>query len=78
MNTHKICSDFEKLVLSGAALPEIVVKLRQLKRQGIERDVIRYKLDFMRNETRDDEAKARINEVTEIVAGFCSTENSVW
>jgi hypothetical protein len=60
------------------SLDEISNILRTLKESGVERNVVREFLNYLRKYSVDDESEDRILEILDIVEGFCNEKYIVW
>lgn len=68
-----------KLLEDKVSVNEFVYYLKQLKGQGIEKQIVYNTLVEIRSSLQNDEEKEDIIlEVMDIVLGFCTPEKTVW
>jgi hypothetical protein len=70
--------ELERAIRSDLPLEEIVALLRRYKKEGVSQREVYSVLENMRAQAPDEATDDRILEVSDFVAGFCSTHMKVW
>ena len=70
--------DLETAVLSPMSLEQVAAMLRHYKAIGVTRDEVYTFLNSMRKKIHDEALEDRILEISDFVAGFCSSHMKIW